>query len=157
MSLTSTRGAIVTFYSWKGGVGRTMALANIAVQLVRLGRSVLMVDWDLEAPGHERYFDHPEILGLTTIATSDASGLLGLLEISTAVVPERAIWETRLCHITVPPRRGQFPNPQPAYAGATAYVALRQSQHGLFSTFGGVFLEPLFCRTNWRGLAGSAT
>lgn len=48
---------IVTFYSYKGGTGRTMALANIAVLLARAGRRVLVVDFDLEAPGVWRYFD----------------------------------------------------------------------------------------------------
>ena len=43
--------SIVTFYSYKGGVGRSMALANIAVLLAQRGMKVLMVDWDLEAPG----------------------------------------------------------------------------------------------------------
>ena len=47
---------IITFYSYKGGVGRTMALANIAELFFRSGRKVLMVDWDLEAPGLDRYF-----------------------------------------------------------------------------------------------------
>ena len=42
---------INTFYSFKGGVGRTMALANVAVHLARRGRRVLLVDFDLEAPG----------------------------------------------------------------------------------------------------------
>ncbi len=45
----------VTFYSFKGGVGRTMALVNVAVSLARSGRRVLMVDFDLEAPGIETY------------------------------------------------------------------------------------------------------
>jgi cellulose biosynthesis protein BcsQ len=49
---------IVTFYSFKGGVGRSMALANVAVLLARRGLRVLAVDWDLEAPGLERYFDY---------------------------------------------------------------------------------------------------
>jgi MinD-like ATPase involved in chromosome partitioning or flagellar assembly/tetratricopeptide (TPR) repeat protein len=48
---------IVTFYSYKGGVGRTSALANVAVLLSRLGRKVLAIDWDLEAPGLDQYFD----------------------------------------------------------------------------------------------------
>ena len=48
--------SIVTFYSYKGGVGRSMALANVAVLLARRGLRVLAVDWDLEAPGLERYF-----------------------------------------------------------------------------------------------------
>lgn len=42
---------IVTFYSFKGGVGRSMALVNVAVELACQGRSVLVVDFDLEAPG----------------------------------------------------------------------------------------------------------
>lgn len=46
---------VITFYSYKGGVGRTMALANVAAELVRRGRKVLVVDFDLEAPGLETY------------------------------------------------------------------------------------------------------
>src|ERR1700726_3620327 len=47
---------IVTFYSYKGGVGRTMALANTANALARRGARVLMVDFDLEAPGMSHFF-----------------------------------------------------------------------------------------------------
>src|ERR1035441_8716314 len=47
---------IITFYSYKGGVGRTFALANIAVLLAKRGKRVLLMDWDLEAPGLHRYF-----------------------------------------------------------------------------------------------------
>ncbi|MFN7998764.1 MAG: hypothetical protein U0Q18_34390 [Bryobacteraceae bacterium] len=47
-------GSIVTFYSYKGGTGRTMALTNIAYLLAQNHR-VLIVDWDLEAPGLHRY------------------------------------------------------------------------------------------------------
>jgi MinD-like ATPase involved in chromosome partitioning or flagellar assembly len=49
---------IVTFYSYKGGVGRSMALANVAVLLARRKLRVLIVDWDLEAPGIEHYFSY---------------------------------------------------------------------------------------------------
>jgi MinD-like ATPase involved in chromosome partitioning or flagellar assembly len=51
-------GTIVTFYSYKGGTGRTMALANVAWILASAGQRVLAVDWDLESPGLHRYF-HP--------------------------------------------------------------------------------------------------
>ena len=44
-----------TFYSFKGGVGRTMALVNVAAELVRKGRRVLIVDFDLEAPGLDTF------------------------------------------------------------------------------------------------------
>lgn len=40
-----------TFYSYKGGVGRTLALANVAAHLAMRGKKVLIVDFDLEAPG----------------------------------------------------------------------------------------------------------
>ncbi|MBE8474394.1 nSTAND1 domain-containing NTPase [Streptomyces justiciae] len=64
---------IVTFYSYKGGVGRSMALANIADQLARSGMRVLMVDFDLEAPGLEHFFpiEHERVRG--------REGLLDLL------------------------------------------------------------------------------
>ncbi|MFS8098892.1 tetratricopeptide repeat protein [Lentzea alba] len=47
---------IVTFYSYKGGVGRSFCLANVAVQLARWGNRVLCVDFDLDAPGLHEYF-----------------------------------------------------------------------------------------------------
>lgn len=45
----------VTFYSYKGGVGRTMAMANVAALLARNGRRVVMLDFDLEAPGLDSF------------------------------------------------------------------------------------------------------
>ncbi|MEV5618690.1 MULTISPECIES: FxSxx-COOH system tetratricopeptide repeat protein [Streptomyces] len=62
-------GRIVTFYSYKGGTGRTMALANTAWILAANGKRVLAVDWDLEAPGLHRFFHpflEPATLGATT-------------------------------------------------------------------------------------------
>lgn len=47
---------ICTFYSYKGGVGRSMALANVATIFYNAGFKVLLVDADLEAPGLERFF-----------------------------------------------------------------------------------------------------
>ncbi|MFL6111116.1 MAG: FxSxx-COOH system tetratricopeptide repeat protein [Catenulispora sp.] len=49
-------GQVLTFYSYKGGCGRTMALANVAWILAASGRRVAVVDWDLESPGLHRYF-----------------------------------------------------------------------------------------------------
>ena len=49
---------IITFYSYKGGSGRTMAVANLAWIMASNGLRVLAVDWDLESPGLHRYF-HP--------------------------------------------------------------------------------------------------
>jgi cellulose biosynthesis protein BcsQ len=47
----------VTFYSYKGGVGRSMALVNLATLLARKGRRVFMIDFDLEAPGLDSFQD----------------------------------------------------------------------------------------------------
>jgi cellulose biosynthesis protein BcsQ len=49
-------GKIITFYSYKGGTGRSMALANVAWILASNGKRVLVLDWDLEAPGLHTYF-----------------------------------------------------------------------------------------------------
>lgn len=86
-------GKIVTFYSYKGGTGRSMALANAAWILASNGYQVLAVDWDLEAPGLHRYFTpfllDPEL--------SDTPGVLDMVwDVATAAmdpaVPERADW-----------------------------------------------------------------
>ena len=53
----SRSGKIITFYSYKGGTGRSMALANVAWLLASAGKRVLAIDWDLEAPGLHRYFE----------------------------------------------------------------------------------------------------
>src|SRR5579871_2356898 len=58
MSIAKERGQIITFYSYKGGTGRSMALANVACLLADSGKRVLAVDWDLEAPGLHRFFCH---------------------------------------------------------------------------------------------------
>jgi cellulose biosynthesis protein BcsQ len=49
-------GRITTFYSFKGGVGRSMALANVAFMAAMNNLRVLVMDWDLEAPGLGYYF-----------------------------------------------------------------------------------------------------
>src|SRR4051794_6146130 len=54
---TGRAGKIITFYSYKGGTGRSMSLANVAWVLASAGHRVLTIDWDLEAPGLHRYFD----------------------------------------------------------------------------------------------------
>jgi MinD-like ATPase involved in chromosome partitioning or flagellar assembly len=53
----STAGRVITFYSYKGGTGRSMLMANVAWILASNGRRVLAIDWDLEAPGLHRFFD----------------------------------------------------------------------------------------------------
>src|SRR3954465_15654513 len=53
--MSSRSGRIITFYSYKGGTGRSMAVSNVAWVLASNGHKVLLIDWDLEAPGLHRY------------------------------------------------------------------------------------------------------
>lgn len=48
---------VVTFYSYKGGVGRTTSLALAATYLSRKGRNVFVIDCDFEAPGLINFFN----------------------------------------------------------------------------------------------------
>jgi MinD-like ATPase involved in chromosome partitioning or flagellar assembly len=75
-------GRIITFYSYKGGVGRSMALSNVGLRLAQgSGLSVTCIDWDLEAPSLHQYFD----------VNATRSGLIDLLyKDETAVMPSAA-------------------------------------------------------------------
>jgi predicted hydrocarbon binding protein len=42
---------VLTFYSYKGGQGRTTAVANLGSCLYRLGYNVVLLDFDIESPG----------------------------------------------------------------------------------------------------------
>ena len=71
----SRDGHVVTFYSYKGGTGRTMALANVAWILAANGRRVLVADWDLESPGLHRFY-HPF---LADSEVQNAPGIVDLI------------------------------------------------------------------------------
>lgn len=49
---------VITFYSYKGGVGRTTMLANIAVRLASKGKRVGCIDFDIESAGLNSIFDN---------------------------------------------------------------------------------------------------
>lgn len=44
-------GKLVSFYSFKGGVGRTTAMVMTAMSLAQMGKRIVLIDFDLEAPG----------------------------------------------------------------------------------------------------------
>lgn len=98
---------VITFYSWKGGVGRSFALANVGVQLALGGLRVLLIDWDLEAPGLERYF-FPTSQGgpspVDVVESKNLSGLLGLLcEVNMASSDLELLnqWKSRCSQINI--------------------------------------------------------
>ncbi|SRR6266498_14388 len=74
---------IISFYSFKGGVGRTTALASLAINLSRSGKRVVAIDFDLEAPGAGSIFASPT--GLTT-----GLGVVDFL-LESPVIPKTAL------------------------------------------------------------------
>src|SRR6266568_3388269 len=67
---TTRRPFVVTFYSFKGGVGRSTALVFVANILATRGLRVVMIDFDLEAPG----------LSLMYSSEEAAAGSYGVLD-----------------------------------------------------------------------------
>lgn len=71
---------VATFYSFKGGVGRTLALLNVAYELADSGLKILVVDFDLEAPAiHADRWSRPT----SAVSTRDGdidSGNKGIVE-----------------------------------------------------------------------------
>ena len=82
-------GQIITFYSYKGGTGRTMAIANVAYLLTEWGYKVLIVDWDLEAPGIEHFFSK----FINVEKTAKIKGILDILVDAQNSKLERFDWK----------------------------------------------------------------
>ena len=99
----SSQGQIITFYSYKGGTGRTMALANVAWILASNGNRVLSVDWDLESPGLHKFF-HPFLDESTVSATPGVIEIIN--DYASAAVdpgprPTTGIWNLRASNGTL--------------------------------------------------------
>jgi MinD-like ATPase involved in chromosome partitioning or flagellar assembly len=84
---------IITFYSYKGGVGRTMALANASVLLSKWGHKVLVVDWDLEAPGLEHFYK--DFIDIKSVETTP--GVIDFLQLNESVK-----WQDGIIPVTIP-------------------------------------------------------
>ena len=132
-------GTVITFFSYKGGVGRSFTLANVAVLLARWGYRVLCVDWDLEAPGLREYF-RPQ-LG----SQIPAGGVVDLIDDFRAgtVQPDRHVLRVRLDDT---PGTLHF---LPAGADRPGYVSQVQGidWEGLYDDDFGEYLER--CRESW--------
>ena len=96
---------ILAFYSFKGGVGRSMAVLNLAYSLAAKGRHVLVLDMDLEAPGLSGFlhrgkeikcFARSDMVDLVKWASSvklpiDLSDYPPLTDFAVDVPPERVV------------------------------------------------------------------
>lgn len=81
--------AIVSFFSFKGGVGRTSSLVATALTLARNGHRVAVVDLDLEAPG------------LATIFSPDNSNNLGVIDYLLEKKIQEQDWKLRTHLISI--------------------------------------------------------
>lgn len=91
MSDQSTQ--FVSFYSYKGGVGRSTVLANLACRQAMQGRKVLIIDLDLERPGQ-----HSSGLfkGNPTNDSAIKGGFIDLCEAWHAQTPDKVYeWDLR--------------------------------------------------------------
>lgn len=96
---TQPQGQIITFYSYKGGTGRSMSLANVACllaerQSANKGKGVLMIDWDLEAPGLHRYFQD-RLVSRNASSTDNCDNEPGLIDLFYELKKETENFEFR--------------------------------------------------------------
>jgi len=95
---------IVTFYSFKGGVGRSTALGLVAGILATRNRRVVMVDFDLEAPGISILF-RPDVENLN----GEQYGVLDYLHQRNLTPEENSpIIESCICQVNLPTRGELF-------------------------------------------------
>lgn len=52
---------MICFYSYKGGVGRTTTMVMSAIEMAKRGKKIVMIDFDLEAPGVSSIFPNEGI------------------------------------------------------------------------------------------------
>src|SRR5262245_14793346 len=106
MGVQKSTGQIYTFYSYKGGVGRSMALANTAVLLARGGNQILVVDWDLEAPGLHKYFEK-----FSPRLREQLVGKSGIVDLLFELQNDRAVnWRDAIIDINIASNTSSTPN-----------------------------------------------
>jgi len=142
-------GQIITFYSYKGGVGRSSALANVAVLLARWGYRTLIVDWDLEAPGLEFYFK--DFIDIRTVASK--GGVVELLanrSRNQTAIADAFTWMDSIVDIKLPEGSAPLNLLKAGGVNERYFKKLRQFDVNRFYSRkqGGLFVEGL--RTQWR-------
>ncbi|MES2642870.1 MAG: P-loop NTPase [Myxococcota bacterium] len=93
---------IVCFYGHKGGAGRSAATANIAPILSNAGYRVIVVDFDLEAPGVHRFFgvrDEDCTGGVIDLVEAHAARLAAGGDVALPPFPEELLLEPRFADV----------------------------------------------------------
>ncbi len=143
-----TLGDVITFYSYKGGVGRTMALANMAVLLSEWDYKVLVVDWDLEAPGLEYFYQ--DYIDLEYVESKE--GVVDLLLNASGFSnekEERVHWKEHLIEIKLPYGRQPLHFLTAGKRGENYFDNVRSLDlKEFYKKNGGVYIERL--RREWK-------
>lgn len=92
-------GLVVTFYSYKGGVGRSFNLAKIEALLAVWGYKVLCVDWDLESPDLSEYLERWD-------KKKNSGGVLEVIEHYEE--GDKPDWKKHVTRIGLPDAKGQL-------------------------------------------------
>jgi Mrp family chromosome partitioning ATPase len=119
---TATGIPRIVFASLKGGVGRSTALCVVAAHLSRLGRRVLAVDFDLEAPGlGTMLLNENELPPYGTLDYLVENGLSGIDDSFMADVAGDSFLGSEGARVTIVPAIGKatFDNP----GGALSKIA----------------------------------
>ncbi|SEK54596.1 FxSxx-COOH system tetratricopeptide repeat protein [Streptacidiphilus jiangxiensis] len=126
-------GRIITFYSYKGGAGRTMAAANVAWILAANGFRVLVSDWDLETPGLHHYL-HPFLPPDTITSTTGLIDLFaGFAEEARTVLRRERVPGLYRDHARVRPHAVSVDWPFPA-GGRLDYLSAGRRNRDYLST-----------------------
>lgn len=88
--------AVATFYSFKGGVGRTTTLAACALFAAQAKEDVVVVDLDLEAPGLASVFGAEVERGVVDVLVDHLA--TGVVDLGTALARPRALPEDLARH-----------------------------------------------------------
>ena len=143
---------IFTFYSFKGGVGRSMALANIAELFYEIGLKVLVIDWDLEAPGLESFFSPEE--GEERDNILKQPGLMDMLQDYKEQIKKRSSSAGTIDEL-LPPLERYLQNiaPNPAQGGQLWLLTAGQRTHETFAEYARHVLafDWLDFYQNWEG------
>ena len=118
---------ILAFYSFKGGVGRSMAVLNLAYSLAAKGRHVLVLDMDLEAPGLSGFLHREkEIAGFAMFDMVDlvkwASSVMPPIELID--YPPRTDYE-----VVVPPEKVVSGDEHRSESGRLDIIPVEEERH----------------------------
>jgi tetratricopeptide (TPR) repeat protein len=158
METNDKNGKVITFYSYKGGTGRSLLVANTAMVLASNNCRVLVVDWDLEAPGLHHYFKpfltDPSLkssLGLVDMLTAYWDSLaVGTTDEKLDVEHERTKWIKK--HLDIYEYAVTLNLPQKEGVGDIVFVPAGRQTQAYASKVGNFDWDAFYSEAGGKGL-----